>query len=153
MNVTVRPAAAADAPALFLLVKQFPTPTPCPEDTFAVLLDSKLNDPQSCVVVAEGDGVLIGYVSGSVRTAFYAAGTTAWVDEILVVPDWRRHGVGGRLMNAFETWSADNGSVSVALATRGAAKFYEQLGYESRAGYFKKYLARDVTSSANPTNQ
>jgi GNAT superfamily N-acetyltransferase len=71
---------AADASALFLLVKQFPTPTPCPETTFSLLLESKLEDPRSCVIVAEQDGVLIGYVSGSVRTAFYAAGATAWVD-------------------------------------------------------------------------
>ncbi len=63
------------------------------------------------------------------------------------MPDLRSSGVGQQLMSAFETWAADNSSISVALATRGAANFYEKLGYESRAGYFKKYLASDVTSS------
>ncbi len=127
-------------------MKQFPTPTPCPEATFSVLLESKLKDPRSCVLVAEQDGALIGYVSGSVRTAFYAAGATAWVDEILVVPKSRSGGIGQQLMSAFEAWAADNQSVSVALATRGAAPFYEKLGYESKAGYFKKYLAGVVIS-------
>ena len=112
-----------------------------------MLLESKLRDPRSCIIVAEQDGALIGYVSGSVRTAFYAAGATAWVDEILVVPESRSGGVGQQLMSAFETWAADNRSVLVALATRGAAKFYEKLGYESRSGYFKKYLASVVTPS------
>jgi GNAT superfamily N-acetyltransferase len=147
VTVTVRPVVAADAPGLFLLVKQFPTPTPCPAETFCVLFDSKLKDPRSCVIVAEQDGRLVGYVSGSVRTAFYAGGATAWVDEILVVPALRSGGVGQQLMRAFETWAANNNSVSVALATRGAAKFYEKLGYESRAAYFKKYLAGVATPS------
>ncbi len=147
MSVTVRRVVGADAPALFLLVKQFPTPTPCPEGTFVLLLEAKLKDPGACVIVADSEGELVGYVSGSVRTAFYAAGTTAWVDEIFVMPDLRSAGVGQQLMSAFETWAADNSSISVALATRGAANFYEKLGYESRAGYFKKYLASDVTSS------
>ena len=149
MSVTVRRVVAADAPALFLLVEQFPTPTACPEKTFDVLLESKLKDPRSCIIVAELDGALIGYVSGSVRTAFHAAGATAWVDEILVLPELRRGGVGHQLMSAFETWAADNRSVLVALATRGATNFYEKLGYESRAGYFKKYLAADVPSSCS----
>ena len=148
MSVSVRPVVAADAPALFLLVQQFPSPTPCPAETFEVLFESKLKDPRSCIIVAELDGALIGYVSGSVRTAFYAGGATAWVDEILVAPESRSGGVGRQLMSAFETWAADNRSVLVALATAGAAKFYEKLGYESRAGYFKKYLAGDDTSSS-----
>ena len=113
-----------------------------------MILDSKLNDPKSCVLVAEKDSALIGYVSGSMRLAFYAAGATAWVDEIFVVPESRSSGIGGELMNAFETWAATNSGVSIALATRGAAPFYEKRGYESRAGYFKKYLPGAATTAA-----
>jgi GNAT superfamily N-acetyltransferase len=119
-----------------------------PGGDLALLLESKLTGEDACIVVAEQDGVLIGYVSGSVRTAFYAAGATAWVDEILVVPEARGHGIGSRLMSAFEAWAADHDSGSVALATRGAAKFYEGLGYESRAAYLKKYLTPSSISSA-----
>lgn len=140
MNVTVRAAAGDDEAALFRLVKQFPTPTPCSHETFRALLDTKLNDQRSCIIVAERDGALIGYVSGSVRDAFYAGGATAWVDEILVDAEARSCGVGRQLMSAFETWAARHHSVLVALATRGAATFYEHLGYASKAGYFKKYL-------------
>ncbi len=79
-------------------------------------------------------------MSGSTRDAFYAAGATAWVDEILVVPDERGAGLGARLMNAFEAWAARQQCTHVALATRSAGPFYERLGYASRAEYFKKYL-------------
>ena len=43
-------------------------------------------------------------------------------------------------MEAFEEWASLHNCVLVGLATRGAAPFYERLGYASRAAYFKKYL-------------
>jgi GNAT superfamily N-acetyltransferase len=137
----VRPVRSEDASPLFLLTSQFPTPPPCSEDVFSRLLEAKLQDPGACVLVAEHEGKLIGYVSGSARTAFYAGGLTAWVDEILVLPELRREGIGSQLMEAFEAWAGVLNCRSVALATRGAAPFYEHLGYATTAGYFKKYLS------------
>ena len=130
-----------DQPSLFLLASQFPTPTPCSSEVFCKLLQEKLQDPMACVIVAEREGELIGYVSGSLRTAFYVGGMTAWVDEILVVRSYRGQGIGAKLMEAFEAWAGRHECRSVALATRGAAPFYERLGYATTAGYFKKYLA------------
>ena len=138
----VRPARIEDQSSLFVLTSQFPTPTPCSRDVFDDLLEAKLQDCNACVLVSEYGGELIGYVSGAARSAFYVGGTTAWVDEILVLPDRRGEGVGRSLMTAFEVWAARHHCRSVAPATRGAAKFYEQLGYTTTAGYFKKYLER-----------
>ena len=123
-----------------MLTSQFPTPTPSSRDVLDGLLKAKLQDCNACVLVAEYDGELIGYVSGSARSAFYVGGMTAWVDEILVLPDRRGKGVGRSLMAAFESWASRHCCRSVALATRGAVQFYEQLGYVTSAGYFKKYL-------------
>jgi GNAT superfamily N-acetyltransferase len=141
VDATIRSALEGDERSLFALTSQFPTPTPCGLEVFRELLQSKLDDPASALLVAEHDGALIGYVSGRFHAAFYAAGVTAWVDEILVTSAFRGHGVGGQLMSAFEAWAAHNSCILVALATRGAAPFYEHLGYASKAGYFKKYLA------------
>ena len=140
MLPVVRPARIEDDSALFLLTSQFPTPTPCSHDVFVGLLEAKLQYPTACVLVAEHEGTVIGYVSGSARSAFYVGGLTAWVDEILVLPELRREGIGKRLMEAFEAWASRLNCRSVALATRGAAPFYEHLGYATTAGYFKKYL-------------
>ena len=141
MDVTVRAVTSADELALFELTSLFPTPTPCTLDVFRAILRSKVADSRSAIFVAVLGTRLVGYVSGSTRDAFYAAGATAWVDEILVVPDARGAGLGARLMNEFEAWAAHQQCTQVALATRSAGPFYERLGYASRAEYFKKYLA------------
>jgi GNAT superfamily N-acetyltransferase len=140
MDVTVRAVASGDELELFDLASLFPTPTPSTFDRFRAILQSKLADPRSAIIVAVSDSRLVGYVSGSTRDAFYAAGATAWVDEIFVVPNERGAGIGARLMNAFEAWAARQQCTQVALATRSAGPFYERLGYASRAEYFKKYL-------------
>jgi GNAT superfamily N-acetyltransferase len=140
MDATVRPAKHSDEAGLFALTVLFPTPTPAGLDAFRRALQVKLEDAASALLVAELNERLVGYVSGSCHVTFYAAGMTAWVDEILVAPDCRGKGVGKRLVSEFETWSTRQQCVLVALATRGAAGFYERLGYTSTAGYFKKYL-------------
>jgi GNAT superfamily N-acetyltransferase len=140
MVATVRAAEPSDEARLFTLVRLFSTPTPPGPVAFRTTFHAKLADERSAVFVSERDGRLLGYVSGYCHATFYAAGSTAWVDEIMVAAGDRGAGVGQQLMAAFERWAVDHKCVLIGLATRGAAPFYERLGYASTAGYFKKYL-------------
>ena len=54
----------------------------------------------------EIDTLLVGYIAGDAHETFYAGGKIAWVDEILVVANERRRGVGRALMAEFENWAA-----------------------------------------------
>jgi GNAT superfamily N-acetyltransferase len=94
--------------------------------------------------VAIVDSVVVGYVSGYRHTTFYANGPTAWVDELYVRAEFRGNGLGRALMADFEHWAWSNGCQLIGLATSGARDFYRQLGYESKAGYYKKYAASDA---------
>lgn len=138
--LTIRRATLADELGLYALVRQFPTPTAPSSEAFAQSLRVKLKDADSFLAVAEIDSRLVGYVAGDAHETFYAGGKTAWVDEILVVEDARRRGIGRALMAEFETWAAGGRCKLVGLATRGATSFYEELGFETSAGYFKRYL-------------
>jgi GNAT superfamily N-acetyltransferase len=145
----VRRATVADEFELFELVKGFPTPTPPSREIFAAALRFKLKDPDGFVAVAESDGRLVGYVAGDAHETFYAGGKVAWVDEILVIEDARRQGIGRALMAEFETWAENGRCRLIGLATRGAASFYAELGFETSAGYFKRYLTpEDRTKSS-----
>jgi GNAT superfamily N-acetyltransferase len=136
----VRRATVADEFGLFALVSLFPTPTPPSRETFANGLRVKLKDSDGFVAVAELGGKLVGYVAGDAHETFYAGGKVAWVDEILVAEDARRQGIGRALMAEFEAWAENGRCRLIGLATRAATTFYEELGFEDSAGYFKRYL-------------
>jgi GNAT superfamily N-acetyltransferase len=91
--------------------------------------------------VAEGGGEVVGYLLATSHPAFHANGSVAWVEEVMVAEPARGTGVTRQLMAAAEAWARRRGARYVALATRRAAPFYQALGYEDSAVYFKKPLA------------
>ena len=139
-RLEIRRAKLADELALFALVRQFPGATLPSNESFAASLRLKLKDNDALVAVAEIDGRLVGYIAGDAHETFYAGGKIAWVDEILVLETERRQGIGRALMTEFENWAAGGRCRMVGLATDAAVSFYEELGFESGAGYFKRYL-------------
>jgi len=58
----------------------------------------------------------------------------------MVSEDVRRRGVGRRLMESFEQWARSRQSKLIALATRRAAQFYQSIGYDESATYFRRLL-------------
>lgn len=140
MEYTLRPAGLADANALFSLVEQFATSFQPERSAFAVSLNALLAEENAWLQIAEAQGEVIGYCLGFDHYAFYANGRVAWVEELMVKAEMRRHGVGQSLMNAFEAWAKARGSKLVGLATRRAAAFYTAIGYEESATFFRKLL-------------
>jgi GNAT superfamily N-acetyltransferase len=90
----------------------------------------------------------VGYLLGFQHPAFFANGPVAWVEEILVRPQYRGRGAGRALMTAFEQHAAGQGCRLVALATRRAAPFYRALGYQESAAYFRKVLSSGGTGGS-----
>jgi len=43
-------------------------------------------------------------------------------------------------MEAFEAWAKQKGAILSALSTRRAAGFYEAIGYEESATYYRRLL-------------
>jgi GNAT superfamily N-acetyltransferase len=140
MPTTIRPAQDTDAEAVLALAKPFATSFVVDDPAFYHAFAELLGSSQAYLAVAEVDHQLIGYVLGFDHYTFFANGRVAWVEEIMVNEQFRRHGIGQLLMQEFETWAAARGSRLVALATRRAAPFYKALGYEESATYFRKLL-------------
>lgn len=137
---TIRPAEPHDGPALFLLARAFATSFAVEQAAFERTLTELLTHPEAFLAVAEADGEVTGYVLGFEHVTFFANGRVAWVEEITVAETFRRRGVGRHLMAAFEAWATAREAKIIALATRRAAGFYEALGYEESAAYFRKRL-------------
>ena len=138
--VRIGKATAQDAEMIFALVKDFATSFTPERHAFAESFRHLLQQDDAWLGVArDGEGI-VGYLLGFDHHTFYANGRVAWVEEIMVTPEQRRHGIGHLLMDAFEQWAATRGSKLVGLATRRAAPFYQALGYEDLAVFFRKLL-------------
>jgi len=140
MTIHIRLAQHADAEAVFALAKPFATSFVVDAQAFHQAFAALLTSPQAHLGVAETAQQLVGYVLGFEHYTFFANGRVAWIEEIMVSAALRRQGIGQLLMREFETWAVARDCKLVALATRRAAAFYQALGYEESATYFRKLL-------------
>jgi GNAT superfamily N-acetyltransferase len=136
----IREARIADVESVLPLVEEFVTSFAVDRDAFRTSFQKLIVDDSALVLVVETGGSLVGYCLGFVHGTFYANGPVAWLEEIMVQAEHRRSGLGGRLMEAFETWSKQKGAILSALSTRRAARFYEAIGYEESATYYRRLL-------------
>ncbi|MBB6380308.1 GNAT superfamily N-acetyltransferase [Pseudonocardia eucalypti] len=139
-QLTVRPALPEDEAAVRDLAANMATTFEVDRDSFHTSFHALINAHGAFVLVADTGGRVGGYLLGFRHLAFFANGPIAWVEEIAVHEDLRRQGVGARLMEGFENRARAGGARLVALATRRAGDFYEAIGYEPSATYFRKLL-------------
>ena len=131
MNVTTRPAIAADLPAIgrlgALLVRvhhdfdpqRFIAATPRTEHGYASFLGTQLGETDVVVLVAERDGGVLGYTYAGVEGFDYMSlrGPAGVVYDIVVEPAQRGQGVGRLLLDATITELKTRGAPRVLLST------------------------------------
>jgi GNAT superfamily N-acetyltransferase len=139
-STAIRAAVLTDADGLFLIALAFATSFTPERASFDATLRDVLGDTSARLLVADSEGQIVGYLLGFDHGAFYANGRVSWVEEVAVHSPYRGRGIGRLLMLEFETWAASRGSRLVGLATRRAATFYRDLGYEESAAYFRKVI-------------
>ena len=136
----IRRAEPGDKLAVFQLARAFATSFAVERPAFERSFGALLTHPEAFLAVAEVGNEVAGYLLGFDHLAFFASGRVAWIEEIMVSEMFRRHGVGRKLMEAFEAWAKEREVKQIALATRRASDFYKALGYEESAVYFRKLL-------------
>ena len=89
------------------------------------------------VVVATIDKKIIGYLAGSVyhdETYSYYEGITAEVDNMFILENYRKFGIGSKLMNSFFDWTKTQNVkrvlVTASIGNENTIKFYEKHGFE-----------------------
>ncbi|GIN72619.1 N-acetyltransferase [Bacillus sp. J14TS2] len=138
MNIEYRKATSQDKNELFPLAEKLATSfTPNKRD-FSRVFSELLQNPNVDILIAETDLKLIGYVLAFHHPAFFANGTVSWVEELFVLEEYRGKDIGKCMMEKIEELASVRGSKLVALATRRAHNFYNAIGYDESATYFKK---------------
>ena len=139
----IRRAGAEDAEGVAGLAAELAQSFAFRPERFRVSYPALLTDDGACLLLAVNGHESVGYLLGFRHLTFYANGPVGWVEEIAVRRQDRGQGIGRILMNAFEHWAATQGCTLIALATRRAAPFYQALGYEESAVYFRKVLVNE----------
>jgi ribosomal protein S18 acetylase RimI-like enzyme len=146
-NTLVRPAAAADLPAIgrlgALLVEthhafdpqRFIAATPRTPHGYAAFLGSQLDDPDVAVLVAEVEGEVVGYAYAALEGHDYTAlrGPAGVLHDLVVDPRWRARGVGRRLLEEALDFLHARGAprviLSTAAANEGAQHLFSAMGF------------------------
>ena len=140
-HVHVRPARSDDRDLIWPLTQQFATSFDPERSAFDSAFATLVGRTDTFMAVAEVPTAgIAGYTLASSHLTLFANGPVAWVEELMVSPDWRRAGMGASLMRAAEQWAAEQGATYVALATRRASDFYRAIGYSESATFFRKVL-------------
>jgi ribosomal protein S18 acetylase RimI-like enzyme len=112
------------------------------------LLARVLSHPRlGTVWIARDGSELVGYLIAVFIFSFEFQGLVAEIDELFVLPQARRHGIGTALLDVAEVSLAGAGCTCVQLqldtVNRAAHAFYHRRGYAARTGYklFGKQLA------------
>jgi len=140
MNAIIRDAVAKDMEGILAMAKDLATSFSVESEQFCTSFHEALNTTNAYLLVAEKNEGPVGYLLGFDHPTFYANGRVSWVEEVYVKQANRKEGLGCLLMRTFEEEAKCRGSRLVALATRRAESFYQSIGYEASATYFKKHL-------------
>jgi GNAT superfamily N-acetyltransferase len=138
--IEVSPAPAADlSEPLGLLERWLREGEPVPE-AFAGRLREAVEAGDLEVLTARSDGRPVGVAVLAYRLNVSAAGAFASVEDLYVVPDTRRRGVGRALLEAVRERCTARGVsyVEAQVEDEEAMAFYEALGYQPGARVFSR---------------
>ena len=145
--VAIRPATRADLPALGRLgamlvqthhafdARRFIPATAQTEQGYAWFLGTQLGDPDAVILVAEHEGEVIGYTYASVEGFDWMMlrGPAGVINDILVDPALRGHGVGRMLLDAVVAALQARGTPQLVLYTatgnEAAQRLFASIGF------------------------
>ncbi|HLT37868.1 MAG TPA: GNAT family N-acetyltransferase [Enhygromyxa sp.] len=110
--------------------------------------EAQLADPSVLLLGAWIDDELAGFahaISREVEQRWIRVGRRyVVIDNIAVGPRWQRRGLGAALVDAIAEWARQRGAQQLELdvweANRGAAQFYEDIGFEVQRRHFARRL-------------
>lgn len=140
-DLTIRPARAEDADAVFGLLTQFVTSHAPKRAAFDRHFPRLISSAHSVFLVAALGGEVIGYALGNVALTLYANGPVLELQELMVAPERRGQNIGRRLVGAALERALAAGCVEATVPTRRARDFYVKVGFEETAVFLKRRLA------------
>lgn len=139
----IRDANSYDIPELTILMDQLGYPTT--EEKMAIRFDALAAHPSYHTLIAESDGKVVGMAGLCLSLSHELDGYYVRLVAFVVDLNYRRIGIGKRLLLASEEWAKDQGASAITLNSgnreerKAAHQFYIDSGYASKStGFIKK---------------
>lgn len=98
-------------------------------------LERLSQEASHCLLVAEIDGKVVGYIHGNDYEVVYMPSFKN-IMGLAVAKEYQNQGIGKALLTALEEWAKDTGAKGVRLVSGGerlaAHQFYERCGYQKK---------------------
>jgi GNAT superfamily N-acetyltransferase len=136
-EINIRPAVAEDCPAMLELIRELAVFERAPDEVTVDpehFRDSGFGDnPVWWALVAEGDGVVVGFALYYVRYSTWK-GQRMYLEDIIVNEPWRGKGIGKLLMDKL---------IEVAAEKKFTGMMWQVLDWNEPAiNFYKRYNAR-----------
>ncbi|MEU5153999.1 GNAT family N-acetyltransferase [Glycomyces sp. NPDC021274] len=139
----IRPLHSDDAAAAAELLRQLGYPQDGSAAT-AARIQAWNADPSSAALTADLDGELLGLIAVHVCPSFERDGSWARIAALVVADTARGRGVGGRLVDAAESFAAERGCRAMEVTSsdhrEAAHAFYQHRGYTIQTGRSSRFL-------------
>ena len=100
-----------------------------------------LSEDNSHILVAEIEGVVVGFVNFTTRKTILHRGFSGLIDEIIVAKSYRGKSLGKQLLSSAIEKSRQLGCCEVEVSTEKtnikAREFYRQCGFKERGVFFE----------------
>jgi ribosomal protein S18 acetylase RimI-like enzyme len=102
--------------------------------SFGIYLKQQIRSSRACVLVAEVQGSLCGFIIGVLQSCGpQARGSLGHISDLYVDTPYRRRGIGKALVQEVKNWFVHQGvqgiTVQVADRNRSARLFWYQMGF------------------------
>jgi len=139
MNIRIRKGKAGDIETLatfigdlFAIEKDFATDADRHRTGLRLLLAEPHVRATVFVAEAKGDSAVVGMVTAQIVVSTSSGGHSILLEDMYVVPGFRRKGVGAKLLGQVLAWGAERGACRVQLVAAAgntvALRFYRRAG-------------------------
>lgn len=138
----IRNATTADIPSLIelgtrmYLESRYSANSPFDADKCAELAKSLISSPAGCVLVAEKEGQVVGWLGGGIAEQFFSSQLMAFEYGLFVAPEHRGGSAGPRLARTFIDWAKDHGAavinmgITTGVHAERTGALYSRLGLQ-----------------------
>jgi GNAT superfamily N-acetyltransferase len=131
VNVKFRKAAVTDWEQLYRLLEHMGLVRD--REKSRALFENYVSRAHHCIIIAENNQDLLGYAwAQSYGAHLRTSDVTARLNDLFILPDYRKKGIAKGLLESVITWAQENNIKYLQWqANKSSAAFYERLGYVS----------------------